>query len=95
MFLPSILAAADIVVPALIGGAAGFAATAAVIYIAEITIRAIRKKMLERKFKTAMVKKVDTCKNQVTLKDLETGETLEIQGDSISDDIRQGMTITS
>jgi len=58
-----------------------------------ITIDKIKEKMLEHNCEKALIKTINSCTNQITLKDLDSEDTFVIEGDSILDDIYEGQVI--
>lgn len=63
-------------------------ATAVVVVISGIvTKNRIREEMAKQNMKKAVIESIDTCSNKVSLKDLESGKCLEIQGDDVSYDL--------
>ena len=76
----------------------GLAAGIAIITVAInglITKFKIRRTMSDKGMQRAIITAVDQCKNIVRLKELETGQTLEIQGDGIEDSIMTNDIIVS
>ncbi len=84
-----------------LAGLAGFLGLAAGIAIITVAIRGlitrfiIRRTMSDKGMQRAIVTAADRCKNIVRLKELETGQILEMQGDGIEDGIMANDIITS
>lgn len=61
---------------------------AVVIYVSgTITRHKIEEKLREKNIYSAMIQEIDRCKNCISLKDLDSGKILQIQGDGVSDDL--------
>lgn len=70
-------------------------AVATVICISGMITKAkLRKAMEEKGIKNAVIEKIDSCTNQVSLKDLENGTRYEIKGDGIDCDVDVGVVIS-
>lgn len=69
----------------------GLVCTAAVVVVISgmITKNRIREEMEKQNINKAVVETINTCSNKVTLKDLESGKCLEIQGDDVAYDLRE------
>lgn len=67
--------------------AAAFLAAIVIVIHGMITEEKIRQELKDRCLDNAFVKKIDACENTITLEEFESGRKIEIQGDSISDDI--------
>lgn len=67
---------------------------AAVCYVVgAITKENTKEQMAANGIRNAFVKKIDTCKNQITLEDMNSDRTITIEGDSISSEIYRGQAI--
>lgn len=64
----------------------GLLATAVVVVVINgvITKSRIKEEMVKQDMNRAVIEKIDTCQNKVSLKDLESGKVLEIQGDDVA-----------
>lgn len=90
MFLPILLE----LIPYFLGGAVVGGVISSVVTIAVmLTIDKIKEVMIKRKCHKAMVKCIDNCHNQITLKDLEADSDFILEGTGISDDIYKGQII--
>lgn len=69
------------------------AGAAIVIISGIIDERKLREKMRERNIKRALIEQVDRTNNKVKLKDLDSSEYTEFEGEGISSDIRQGQKL--
>ena len=76
-----------ILIGALIAGAA------VVIIKGIIDERKLKEKMRERNIKRALIEQVDRTNNKVKLKDLDSSEYTEFEGEGISSDIRAGQKL--
>lgn len=72
------------------------AVTAGIIVISGmVTKNRIKEKMRERGIKDAILTGIDNCDNTVKLENLLGGETLEIRGDELDDDLKKYDIITA
>lgn len=76
-------------------GAAAVAAVGAIVIVIQgiITRDKIKSELENRNTKDAIIEEINNCTNVVTLKELESGNRIEIQGDGISSDIKIGDVI--
>lgn len=75
--------------------AAATTAVATIIYISGMITKAKLGKVMEEKgVKNAVIEKIDSCTNQVSLKDLENGTRYEVKGDGIDCDVDEGIVIS-
>jgi len=58
-----------------------------------ITIAIIIKEMQKRNISGCIVDLIDGCENKIKLNDLYSSKTFKIEGESISDDLYEGMRI--
>lgn len=58
-----------------------------------ITKTKLRKALEEKGVKNALIEKVDSCTNQVSLKDLDNETRYEVKGDSVDYDVDEGDVI--
>lgn len=68
----------------------GITTTAIVIHIkGAITRKKLQEELLKKNINGVMITAINRCKNCLSLKDLDSGKTLQIQGDAISDDLHK------
>lgn len=80
----------------IIGALLGAAAITAIIIVVSgiIDKQKIQDKMREQGVSDALVEKINNCENVVRLKDLDSDQTYEIQGDDVSYSLYEGQVIT-
>lgn len=71
--------------------AAGAAAIAAIVIVIHgmITKDKLRQALKDKNVDDSLVKEINACNNTITLEELNSDKQIEIQGDSISDDINE------
>lgn len=65
-------------------------ATVGVIVISGVvTKNRIKEKMREKEIEKVLIEQIDRCRNTAKLKDLDSGDTIEIQGDELDDELEE------
>lgn len=80
----------------LLGGILAATVVAGIIYITikgMITKKKIRAIMEEKNISGMMVKMADSSRNKVRLADLNSDTVIELKGDGVADNIREGKTV--